>query len=80
MMSRADIESLQELKDKQEPVAPIKGVYRLGDKINGITYWGQEQMVNKNITALFICPACSELWRVGITRVKNGNVKKCSCR
>jgi len=76
-MSQSD---LQELKEKTEPVAPIKGVYRLGDKVNNIVYWGQEKMVNKNITALFVCPSCSELWRCQISRVKSGRTMKCKCR
>ena len=79
-MSRNDLSDLQELKDNPKQVAPIKGVYRLGDKVNNIVYWGQEKMVNKNITALFVCGSCGELWRVAITRVKNGTTMKCKCR
>ena len=76
-MSQSD---LGELKESKTISTPIKGVYRLGDKVNSVTYWGQEKMVNKNITAMFVCGSCGELWRVAITRIKNGTTTKCKCK
>lgn len=56
------------------------GAYKLGEVIaNGVRYFGQEKAVKRNRTAMCVCPACGELWRVPVLSIEKGLTKTCGC-
>ena len=70
------LESIGELNPKRQGVAPTQ--FKLGEEMaNGILYWGQEKTVKTHRTAMCICPACGNSWRVRVANVMNGRSKAC---
>lgn len=78
------IEVYKELKavmPKRKQAKTYRHIYRVGDVLaNGVMYFGQEKVVKKSRTALFICPRCNESWRVSISHIAQGRIKSCGCR
>lgn len=56
--------------------------YKLLQTINnGIKYYGQERTEKGgDISAMFICPKCNNLWRSRISNVVRGGTKSCGCK
>lgn len=68
-----------EIEPRRDFQAHIRS-HTLGETIgdNGVRYWGQDKKDKQgDTTAMFICPACGELWRVKLAKVKEGRAKVC---
>lgn len=56
--------------------------YKLLQNVNNnVRYYGQEKTLKGgDISAMFICPKCDELWRARINNVVRGSTKSCGCK
>jgi len=53
--------------------------YKVGEKINGITYLGDDGFKGKTRKAKFECPFCKKTFSSAISGVKSGHAKSCGC-
>ena len=83
-LDKHDLKELQKLSNNRPEPKEKAFKYtipKLGEKLpNNIRFWGHKKIDKKhNITFLFICPECGELFRTGLASIMTGARKKCKC-
>jgi len=82
IFDNCNYKDLDILKEKAKRSLPPVPTYKLGEEVkHGIKFWGHKLKDKKaNLTYLFICPKCGELWRSTISKVLNAKARSCGCK